>query len=540
MTTSKKNGIELLRDPSLNKSTAFTLIERAEHHLEGLLPFQVETEEMQFLRINQQLSFKTSNLERYIFLINLLEQNETLFYKVLMSDPARFLPIVYDPTVGEACLKFSHIFRHPRGLFISLKHKGKIKEVFKNWPKKDVRVICVTSGERILGLGDLGLNGMGIPIGKLMLYTACAAVPPDVLLPVHVDLGTNNQALLKDPLYLGIKKNRLDAHEVDNFMDEFVEAVQEAFPGCCIHFEDWSGVDAMRLLARYRDKVSCYNDDIQGTAGVTLCGLFSAMRVLKSKLSDQRILFLGAGSAGVGIANLLVSSMQLEGLARETALEKIALFDIHGLIQKDRKDLFDFQKPYAHPMSASDDLIEVIKKFKPTALIGVSTKGGAFNQKVIEAMCEINPRPIIFALSNPTEHAECTAEEAYKFSNGKALFAAGVPFNPVKVGNQTFIPGQGNNLYIFPAVGLAVYATKAKRVPDELFITAAKAVAEMVSNENLTAGLLFPPQADILKTEIKAACEVAKVIFDKNIAGITKPDSVEKLIESSLYSPKYP
>lgn len=306
-----KRGIDVLRDPEINKSIAFTEAERDALGLTGLLPSGCDTEETQVQRVMLQLGTKNTDLERYIYLINLLDTNETLFYQVLMSDLARFLPIVYTPTVGEACLKFSHIFRRPRGVFLSLKHKGRVKEVLRNWPKKDVCVICVSSGGRILGLGDLGANGMGIPVGKLQLYTACAAVPPQYLLPIHIDCGTTNQALLNDPLYLGLRLRRVPAAELDEFVDEFVAAVQEVFPGCCIHFEDWAGVDAMRLLERYRDRVCCFNDDIQCTGAVILAGLLCALRVTGGKLVDQRILFLGAGSAGVGIANLIASAMTL-------------------------------------------------------------------------------------------------------------------------------------------------------------------------------------------------------------------------------------
>ena len=328
-----KSGMELLLEPELTKSTAFVNAEREALKLTGLLPDAVETEDMQLKRVLQQLGHKTSDIDRYVYLVGLLDHNETLFYRTLMSDPARFLPIVYDPTVGEACLKFGHIFRRPRGMYISIKHKGRVKEILRNWPEKDVRFICATSGERILGLGDLGANGMGIPIGKLQLYTACAGVPPQVLLPMVLDFGTNNESLLNDPLYLGIRETRPSVAERDAFVDEFVQAVQEVFPRCCIHFEDWAGVDAVRLLARYRDKVCCYNDDIQGTAGAGLVGIFSALRVTGAKLKDQRVLFLGAGSAGTGIAGMIVEGMMLEGLSATEAQARISMFDINGLLE---------------------------------------------------------------------------------------------------------------------------------------------------------------------------------------------------------------
>ncbi|MGB6066605.1 MAG: NAD-dependent malic enzyme [Desulfomonilaceae bacterium] len=534
-----KRGIDVLHDGEINKSTAFSEPEREALSLTGLLPSGVDTEEVQLRRVMQQLGAKPTDLERYIFLIGLLDTDETLFYRVLMSDPARFLPIVYDPTVGEACLKFGHIFRRPRGMYLSLRHKGRIKSVLRNWPKKDVRVICASSGGRILGLGDLGANGMGIPIGKLQLYTACAAVPPQVLLPIHIDCGTTNEALIHDPLYLGLRQPRVPASELDEFVDEFVTAVQEVFPGCCIHFEDWAGVDAMRLLARYRDRVCCYNDDIQGTAGVALAGLLSALRVTGGKLRDQRILFLGAGSAGIGIADLIASAMVLEGLTEDQARSRISLFDINGLLESSRTDLFDFQKPYAHSHEPSHDFLAVIESFKPTGIIGVSTQGKAFTRQVVEAMTRRNKRPIIFALSNPTDHAECTAQEAYKWSEGRSLYAAGVPFPPVRFHDKTLIPGQGNNLYIFPAVGLAIYAAKPKRVTDEMFIAAARAVAEQVTEAELDAGLLYPPQTDILKTEIATAAKVCEVIFARGLAGVPQPSDLRSFLESQLYKPEY-
>jgi malate dehydrogenase (oxaloacetate-decarboxylating)(NADP+) len=487
----------------------------------------------------QQLGHKTSDLDRYVYLVNLLDHNETLFYRTTMSDPARFLPIVYDPTVGEACLKFGHIFRRPRGMYLSIKHKGRVKEILRHWPDPDVRFICATSGERILGLGDLGANGMGIPIGKLQLYTACAGVPPQVLLPMVIDFGTNNETLLNDPLYLGIREPRVSVAERDAFVEEFVQAVQEVFPRCCIHFEDWAGVDAVRLLGRYRDKVCCYNDDIQGTAGAALVGLFSALRVTGGKLKDQRIMFLGAGSAGTGIGGMIVEGMMLEGLSEQEARSRISMFDVNGLLEASRKDLFDFQKPYAHNYAPTTDFVAAIEAIKPTAIIGVSTSAKAFDQRVVETMAKINKRPIIFALSNPTDHAECTAEEAYKWSDGRALFAAGVPFAPVSYKGKIFVPGQGNNLYVFPAVALAVYATQAKRVPDELFIAAARGVAEQVTAAELDSGLLYPPQSSILATEQQAAVRVAEAIFARGLAGVAKPKDMAAFIASHMYKPEY-
>lgn len=532
-------GINVLRDPLLNKSTAFSEEEKKRLHLTGLLPNKTESLELQHKRVMKQLSQKPNDYDRYIYLMNLLDHNEVLFYKTIMSDPAYFLPIVYDPTIGEACLKFDVGFRQPRGMYISIKQRGQVKEILRNWPQKDVRFICVTDGGRILGLGDLGANGAGIPIGKLQLYTAAAGVPPQYLLPLYLDAGTNNESLLKDPLYLGIPEKRPSQKDLYSFVDEFVEAVQEVFPLCCIHFEDWTGVDAVNLLARYRDKVCCYNDDIQGTAAIAVAGLVNALKVKKEKLSQQRILFLGAGSAGIGIANLVASVMAQEGLSMKEAQGLISLFDVNGLLESGRKDLMDFQMPYAHPNPQIKDFAKAVAHIKPTAIIGVSTIGGAFSQEVVTAMSQINHRPIIFALSNPTEHAECTAEQAYQWSKGKAIYAAGVQFPSVVYIGKTYYPGQANNFYIFPAVGMAIFATQAKRVNDAMFIEAARAVGDEVSADQLTTGLLYPLQKDILATEIRVAARVAQNIFDQKLARVDKPSDIQVFIQKHLYKPEY-
>ena len=532
-------SLQLLETPTLNKSTAFTEKERADLGLEGLLPPAVETIERQKERALRQLGQKTTDLERYVYLIQLLDADETLFYRVVMSDPARFLPIVYDPTVGEACLKFGHIYRHPRGMYVTIKEKGRISQILENWPVKDVRVICVSTGERILGLGDLGANGMGIPIGKLQLYTGCAAVPPHQLLPILLDCGTNNHELLDDPLYLGLRQPRPTVEQMTSLVDEFVDAVQEVFPNCCIHFEDWKGTDALRFLARYRDKVSCYNDDIQGTGSITVAGLLNAVRIKGEKLRDQRVLFLGAGSAGIGIADMIVSAMKLEGLSDDQAHGRISLFNTKGLLESSRTDLIPEQRAYAHPHPPTRNFVDAINSIKPTILVGVSTIGRTFTQAVVEAMSRLNKRPIIFALSNPTEKAECTPEEAYTWSRGTAIYAAGVQFPPVQYDGQTFLPGQANNFYVFPAVGLAIYATKAKRVTDEMFIEAARAVAEQVSDKQREMGLLFPPQSNVLEAEVRTAERVAKLIFDRNFARVDRPADINAWLRSQLYKPEY-
>ncbi len=532
-------GIGVLQDPSLNKSTAFTESEKQALGLIGLLPDVTETEDQQLQRVNLQLAQKPTDLERYIYLMNLLDNNETLFYRTLMSDPARFLPIVYDPTIGEACLKFGHIYRQARGMYLSMTRRGKVKEVLKNWPQQDVRFICVTDAGRILGLGDLGANGMGIPIGKLQLYTACAGVPPKYLLPMYLDAGTNNEQYLHDPLYLGMRKTRPSTEELYSFVDEFVEAVQEVFPKCCIHFEDWTGVDAVHLLRRYRDKYCVYNDDVQGTAGIVLAGMINAAKIKGKKLSDEKYLFLGAGSAGIGLADLLCTAMVQEGLTLKQAQSKVYMFDINGLLEDMRKDLVDFQKPYAHQHAPTRDFVAAIESIKPTAIIGVSTVGGTFTQKVIEAMSRINERPVVLALSNPTEHAECTPEQAYTWSKGKAIYAAGVQFPPVRFNGQTFLPGQANNFYIFPAVGMAIFATQASRVTDEMFIEAALAVADQVPSDLLTQGLLYPLQSNILEIEIQTAARVAKLVFDLGLARVARPADMVSFIREHVYKPEY-
>jgi malate dehydrogenase (oxaloacetate-decarboxylating)(NADP+) len=539
MNSTTKHGIELLQDPSLNRSTAFTETEKQALGLVGLVPDVTETEELQLQRVMMQLGQKDTDLERYIYLSNLLDHNETLFYRTVMSDPARFLPIVYDPTIGEACLKFGHIYRQARGMYLSITRRNKVKEILKNWPQKDVRFICVTDGGRILGLGDLGANGAGIPIGKLQLYTACAGVPPQYLLPLYLDAGTNNEQYLHDPLYLGMRKRRPSTEDLYSFVDEFVQAVQEVFPKCCIHFEDWTGKDAVHLLQRYRDKYCVYNDDVQGTAGITLAGMINAAKVKGTNLKDEKYLFLGAGSAGIGLANLLCSALVGQGMSLKEAQSRVYMFDINGLLESTRKDLFDFQLPYAHQHAPTRDFVAAIESIKPTTIIGVSTIGGAFNQKVIEAMARINERPVILALSNPTKHAECTAEQAYTWSKGKAIYAAGVQFPPVHYNGQTFLPGQANNFYIFPAIGMAIFATQAKRVTDEMFIEAGQAVADQVPPDLLKQGLLYPLQSNILESEIQTAARVAKLVFDSGLATVPRPTDMIAFIRKHVYKPEY-
>jgi malate dehydrogenase (oxaloacetate-decarboxylating)(NADP+) len=531
-------GAALLQDPAHNKGTAFTEAGRS-FGLEGLLPPATESIERQVERVLRHLDAKPTDLERYIYLNGLADRDETLLYRTVMSDPARFIPILYDPTVAEACLTFGHIFRRARGMYITREMKGRMAEVLENWPEPDVRFVCVSTGGRILGLGDIGANGMGIPIGKLQLYTACAAVPPKVLCPVLLDIGTTNDALRADPLYLGLREKPPSPEELDRITDEFIRAVLGRWPDCCIHFEDWKGTDAIRMLNRYKDKILCYNDDIQGTAAVALAGLITALDILNAPLTDQRVLFFGAGSAGLGIADMIVSAMQMKGLSPEAARGRISMMDVNGLLEPSRTDLSEEQKVYAHKAAPSNDLVEVIEAHRPSILIGVSTKGGTFTQKVVETMSRINPRPIIFALSNPTAKAECTAEQAYGWSNGQALYAAGVPFPETIFQGRIFHPGQANNFYVYPAIGLATYVARPKRLTDACFVVAAQATADQVDPIMRAKGMLFPSQANILETEVTTATRIAEYMFDQGLAQVERPRDLRLWIEGQLYKPHY-
>jgi malate dehydrogenase (oxaloacetate-decarboxylating)(NADP+) len=540
MTPEHPASYELLHNPRLNKGTAFTAAERREYGLEGLLPPAVMDIGLQVARRHAEIAALSDDLQKYLVLSDLQARNETLFYAVLMSDPATYMPLVYTPTVGEACQKFGHIFRQARGVYLPITARGRVKELLRNWPEQDVRFIVVTDGERILGLGDLGAGGMGIPLGKLALYTACAGVPPQYCLPIVLDVGTNNQNLLDDPLYLGLRQHRVRGDEYPAFIDEFVDAVQTLYSKCCLQWEDFANINAVPILARYRDKICTFNDDIQGTAGIALAGIFAALRITKQKITDQRFLFLGGGSAGTGIAELISQAMAREGMNIGEARQHNALFDINGLIVTSRTDLADFQKPFAQDRAPVSTFVEAVKALRPTAIIGVSTVPKLFTREVIEAMSEINERPIIFPYSNPTSRSECTAEEAYRWSDGRAIFASGSPFLPVEIAGRRFVPGQGNNVYIFPAMGMAVFGTEATRVTEEMFIVAAKAVAEQVTEENLSVGLIYPPQSHILDASLHVAERIATFIFDQGLARVKRPDDIGALVRARAYRPLYP
>ena len=532
-------GSALLHEPGLNKGTAFTTAERLALGIEGLLPHAVESLDRQVERVLAHLNEKSDDLERYIYLIGLEDRNQTVFYKVIMSDPKRFIPILYDPTVADACLAFGTDYRRARGMYITRHMQGRIADVLRNWPEKDIRFICVSTGGRILGRADIGANGMGIPIGKLQLYTACASVPPKCLLPVLFDIGTTNETLRADPFYLGTREAPLTEQELDALTEEFITAVQEVFPGCCVHFEDWKGVDAIRMLDRYREKILCYNDDIQGTASVALAGIDSALNITGGNLTEQRIMFLGAGSAGIGIAKLICAEFKTKGLSESEARARIAMFDVNGLLESSRTDLSEAQKIYAHPAKPTKNFLEALEAFKPTVLVGVSTKRGAFTREIVEAMSRFNEHPLIFALSNPTEKAECTAEQAYTWSKGKALFAAGVQFPDVEFDGKIHRPGQANNFDIYPAIGLATYAARPTRLDDECFIVAAHATADQVTQRQRAKGMLYPSQDTILETEVTTAARIAEYMFDAGLAQAERPKDIRAWIEEMLYKPEY-
>ncbi|MEE9227314.1 MAG: NAD-dependent malic enzyme [Acidobacteriota bacterium] len=537
--SSSPSGVEILHDPGRNKGTAFSEEERDAFGLRGLLPPAVCSQESQVQRVMENYKRKSNDLERFIHMISLQDRNETLFYRVVVDHLEEMMPIIYTPTVGMACQEFGHIFRRSRGLFITANDRGRVTQVIKNWPFRDVRVIVVTDGQRILGLGDLGANGMGISIGKLSLYTACAGVHPSHCLPVTLDVGTNNRELLDDPLYLGLRQERLQGEEYDSLVEEFVTSAQELFQNPLIQFEDFANHNAFRLLHKYRDRICTFNDDIQGTAGVILAGLYSAMRITGGKLKDQKILALGGGSAGVGIADLIVSGMVAEGLSEEEARRRYWLFDSKGLVVKSREGLQEHKIPYAHENEFITDFRTAIETLRPTVLMGVSGQPKTFTREVVQTMARIHQRPIIFALSNPTSKSECTAEEAYTWSGGNAIFASGSPFDPVILNGKKYVPGQGNNAYVFPGVGLGVGICGARQVTNEMFFEAARALAGEVSQADLDRGCIYPPLTRIRDVSAVIAAAVVEVAHKRGLASRPKPDDLLAWVKSQMYEPTY-
>jgi malate dehydrogenase (oxaloacetate-decarboxylating)(NADP+) len=536
-----KRGVDLLQDPRLNKGTAFTARERAALGLDGLLPPRVFTIEEQLGRVMENFHAKPSDLERYVFMVALQDRNETLFYRAVVEHLPEMMPIIYTPTVGEACARFGHIYRRPRGLYISARERGRVAAILRNWREREVGVVVVTDGERILGLGDLGTYGMGIPIGKLALYTACGGIPPSRCLPVMLDVGTGNAALLGDPLYTGLLQPRLRGEEYAGLVDEFMAAVEEVFPGALVQFEDFATDNALGLLARYRDRACAFNDDVQGTAAVTLGALLVSGRFTGRRLVDERLLFLGAGSAASGIADLVVTALRRAGLDGSAAARRVWMFDTGGLLVAGRAaGLTAPRRRYAHEHPPVATLADAVRAVRPTALIGVAGQPRLFTEPVLQAMAAANERPLIFALSNPTSRAECTAEQAYRWTGGRAVFSSGSPCAPVDIDGRRFAPSQTNNAYIFPGLGLAVHATGARRVTDGMLLAAAEALAEAAGDAPQRDGALLPPLERIREVSLDIAVAVSRVAVAEGLASRPLPQDLEAHLLSRMYGPVYP
>ena len=533
-------GVKILHDPVRNKGTAYTEAERDYLKLRGLLPPRVHSPAEQELRVLGNIREKPTDLERYLYLIALQDRNETLFYRVVMNNIEEMMPIIYTPTVGKACQEFQHIYRTPRGFYVSLQDRGHIKEMMQNWPHKEAKIIVVTDGERILGLGDLGADGMGIPIGKLALYTACSGIHPTHCMPVMLDVGTNNENLLNDPLYNGLERRRKRGEEYDALFEEFIAAAKDLFPGVLIQIEDFGNTNAFRLLEKYRGNTCLFDDDIQGTGGVAVAGLIAAMRITGGKLAEQKILFLGAGEAGIGIADVFVAALKEKGVPVEEARKHCWFVDSKGLLVAGRDNIAVHKKPYAHEHEFTANFVDAVKTLQPTAILGLSGQPSTFTKDVVEAMAEINERPIIFALSNPTSQAECTAEQAYTWSDGRAIFASGSPFDPVKYGNQTLVPGQGNNAYIFPGVGLGTIVCRSRVVTDEMFLAAAHSLASQVTESDLERGRIYPPLSRIRQVSALIARDVAKIAYDNGYTDKEEPEDIMADINEYMYQPVYP
>jgi len=534
-----KRGADLLHDPVLNKGTAFTHEERDAFGLRGLLPPRVMTQDEQLARILPGVRSKPTPLEQYAYLVSLHDRNVTLFYRLVIDHLEELMPVLYTPTVGQACEDFGRIFRRSRGLYVTAADRGEIASILANWPADDIRMIVVTDGERILGLGDLGANGMGIPIGKLTLYTACAGIPPHQCLPITLDVGTDNATLRESHSYVGLRQPRLRGAAYDELLDEFVLAVQARFPRVCLQFEDFGNHNAFALLARWRDRICTFNDDIQGTASVALAGLYSSTRLTGVPLRDMRLLFLGAGEAGIGIGDLVVEALVEEGLSLDEARARCWFVDSKGLVESTRTDLAWHKQRYAHEHTPVGNLLEAVESLAPHAIIGVSGTPGMFTSQVLSAMADRHAHPVILALSNPTSKAECTAKEAYAATDGRAIFASGSPFAPVTHKGRTHVPGQGNNAYIFPGVGLGVLVSEASRVTDEMFAAAARTLADMVTDDDLAMGRLYPSLSRIREVSHAIAVSVAKIAFDRGLNRCERPADIDAAVTAAMYEPKY-
>lgn len=531
-------GKSLLDDPAMTKSTAFSRKERDQYGLRGLLPYKVPDINKQKQRVLENMRRKTSEIEKYIFLNSLLERNQRLFYRTVIDHIEEIMPIVYTPTVGEACKEFAHIFRKPQGLYITPEDRGEIDLLLGNWPETDIRIIVITDGERILGLGDLGANGMGIPIGKIALYVACAGINPAQCLPVMLDVGTNNDLLREDPLYLGYPFPRLTGQAYQSLVEEFVCAVQNRFPKALIQFEDFLTPNAFEFLERYEKQVRCFNDDIQGTAAVTLAGVLSSCRITEKKFSDLTIMFLGTGSAAGGIAELMVTAFCAAGLTEKQARKRLWLVDRQGLLVASRKNIKPRIKPFAHDCQAFS-FLGAIDHIKPDVLIGATGVAGTFNEEIVAEMAKIHERPVIIALSNPTSHTECTAEQAYQWSDGRVVFASGSPFAAVEFNGKLYKPAQGNNAYIFPGIGLGVLASASRLVSRNMFLAAAEALASTITADEINVGAIYPSLLRIRDVSRVIAVAVCKVALDEGLAEIVTPDDLEAYINKLMYDPRY-
>ena len=538
--TTLPKGPGLLTNSLLNKGTAFTDRERDALGLRGLLPPRVFTIEEQLERTFSNYQRKSSALEKYIYLTSLQNRNETLFYRLVQAHIEEMIPIIYTPTVGQACIEYGLIYRRARGMFISLRERGRIAEILRHWPYPDVRMIVVTDGERILGLGDLGALGMGIPVGKLSLYTACAGLHPYYCLPITLDVGTDNAVLRSDPFYIGLNHDRVRGAAYDAFIAEFVEAVCRIFPKALIQWEDFGNQNAFRHLHAYRRRVCSFNDDIQGTAAVALAGVLAGLRLSGGHLRDQRLLFLGAGEAGTGIADLFASAAKLDGLSETEARARCWFVDSKGLVVKSRLEtLAEHKRPYAHDHEFIPTLAGAVEALRPTVLIGVSATPKGFTPEILGRMAALNARPLILALSNPTSKAECTAEEAYRATDGRAVFASGSPFSPVTLGGRTHVPGQGNNVYVFPGIGLGALVAEASQVSDTMFLKAAQQLASLVSEEDLAMGRVYPALSKVREISIHIATAVAKEAYAAGFARRSQPADIEADIRARVFDPDY-
>jgi malate dehydrogenase (oxaloacetate-decarboxylating)(NADP+) len=536
----ENRGAALLRDAAVNRGTAFSAAQRAAFGLQGLLPPAIETLAQQVARVMDNLRRQATDLDRHVFLSALRERNETLYYRTVLDHLGETLPLIYTPTVGQACQAFGRLFQAPRGLYVTAQDHGRIRGMLRHWPQRSVRVIVVTDGSRILGLGDLGAGGMGIPIGKLDLYVACGGVPPQACLPVMLDVGTDNAALREDPFYLGLRQPRLQGRAYDEFVAEFIAAVQVSFPGVLLQFEDFSNRNAFALLHRYGRQLCCFNDDIQGTGAMGLAGLYSALRITGGQLSDQRLLFAGAGEAALGIATMVTSALVAQGLSPQQARSRCWLLDSRGLVVAERDDLAEHKRAFAHEHRPLGDLLAAVTALRPTVLIGASGTPQLFTQAVLRELASGALRPVVLALSNPTSKSECTAEQAYEWTDGRAIFASGSPFAPVMRCGQTHVPGQSNNAYIFPGMGLGILASGATHVSDAMFFAAAQALASQVTDADLASGRIFPPQARLREVALAVATAVAEVAFAQGLASCRRPDDPGQAIRAMMYEPDYP